>query len=169
MSIDTELLRLALEREQKAEFALTEMLLEGPHLVRRRLRAYLFRQVDFRRIARPDEGIPQLRAVSGVLEELACSGVEFASGARLEFAIQFEKQPRGWLVTRVRFGVRLPPARTINMIRIHLNLDASRDPLAVPRCHMHIDRSQAHIPFPIMDPLLILHLICEGFEPHIGV
>src|SRR5207248_9864326 len=39
------------------------------------------------------------------------------------------------------------------------------DPLAVPRCHMHIGDSKAPVPFPLMDPRLILHLAVAR-EPH---
>jgi hypothetical protein len=167
VSIEDELLRLAREREAKTERALAEMLLEPPDLLRRQLRDYLFRQVDRQRMERANEKIPQLAVVEGGLNELACPEAEFSSGARLEFKIQLEEKQRGWLVKRFRFHVHLPRARSINMVLIHLNAEAWHDPLVVPRCHLHIGDSQAHVPFPIMDPRLILHFICEfaGREP----
>jgi hypothetical protein len=55
------------------------------------------------------------------------------------------------------------------MVRIHLNPATLHDPLRVPRCHLHVGDSQAHIPFPIMNPRLILSLICEHIEPDFGV
>jgi hypothetical protein len=169
VSIEDELLRLARERETKADSALAEMVMEPPNQLLRHLRAYLARQVDHGRIKRTNERILQLAAVQGGLNELACPGVHFSSGARLEFNLQLEDMQRGWLVKRFRFHLRLPRARSINMIRIHLNAEAWHDPLAVPRCHMHIGDSQAHVPFPITDPRLILHLICENVEPNLGI
>ena len=49
-----------------------------------------------------------------------------------------------------------------------LNAHSWHDPFARPRCHMHIGNSQAHVPFPAMDPRLILYLICEHIEPDVG-
>jgi hypothetical protein len=97
VSIENELLRLAREREAKTEGALAEMLLEPPDRLRRQLRAYLSRQVDRGRMKRTDEKIPQLAAIQGGLNELACPKAEFSSGARLEFKIQLEEKQRGWL------------------------------------------------------------------------
>jgi hypothetical protein len=54
------------------------------------------------------------------------------------------------------------------MVRSHLNEISSHDPLAIPRCHMHIADSEAHVPFPVMNPRLILYLICEHIEPDFG-
>jgi len=168
VTIENELLGLARAREAKTERALAEMLLEPPDRLRRQLRDYLSRQADRGRMKRADEKIPQLAALQGGLNELACPEAKFSSGARLEFKIQLEEQQRGWLVKRFRFHVHLPRARSINMVRIHLNAETWHDPLAVPRCHMHIGDSQAHVPFPIMDPRLILHLICKDVEPDFG-
>lgn len=168
MSTEDELLRLAREREAKIDGSLGEMLLEPPDRLRRQLRAYLSRQVDRGRMKRTDEKIPQLAAVQGGLHELACPEAEFSSGARLTFDIQLEEKQRGWLLKRFRFHVRLPQPRSIDMVRIHLNPETWHDPLAVPRCHMHIGGSQAHVPFPVMDPRLILHLVCEHIEPYVG-
>jgi hypothetical protein len=100
VSIEHELLRLARERETKAEGALAEMLLEPPDALRRQFRTYLSRQVDHGRMRRTDENIPRLATVEGGLNELACPGAQFFSGARLEFKLQLEKMQRGWLVKR---------------------------------------------------------------------
>lgn len=169
MSIEDELLRLARERESATGDALNEMILDPPHLLGRQLRAYLARQVDRGRIRRPDDRIPQLATVQGGLNELTCSGLEFTSDARLEFRIQLQEDQPGWLVKRFRFHVHLPQRRSINMVRIHLNAEAWHDPLSVPRCHMHVGGSRAHVPFPVTDPRLILHLVCEHIEPDFGV
>jgi hypothetical protein len=168
VNVENELLRLAQDRETKAEAALAEMLLEPPDRLRRQLRAYLFRNVDYGRMKRTGENVPQLTTVQAGINELACPEAEFPSGARLEFRIQLEEEQRGWLVKRFRFHLRLPRSRGLNMIRIHLNAEPSRDQLAVPRCHMHISGSRAHVPFPIMDPRLILDLIFELVEPDLG-
>ena len=168
MTIEDELLRLARERESATEDALVEMVLDRPDILRRHPRAYLSRQVDRGRIRRTDEKIPQLATVQGGLNELACPELEFSSGGRLAFNIQLEEEQRGWLVKRFRFHVHLPQPRSINMVRIHLNAETWHDPLVVPRCHMHIGGSRAHVPFPVMDPRLILHLICEHIEPDVG-
>jgi hypothetical protein len=169
VSIENELLRLARAREANTEGALAEMLLEPPNQLLRHFRAYLTRQVDYGRRKSTDEKIVQLAAVQGGLNELVCPKAEFSSGARLEFKIQLEEEQHGWLVKRFQFHVHLPRTRSINMVRIHLNAEESHEPLVVPRCHMHIGKSKAHVPFPIMDPRLILHLICEGVEPDFGV
>ncbi len=168
MSVEGELLQLAREREAATEGALSGMLLEQPDHLRRQLRAYLSRQVDRGRIRRTDERIPRLATVQNGLRELACSELQFSSSTRLEFNIQLEKEQRGWLVKRFRFHVYLPRERSINMVRIHLNPATWHDPLTVPRCHMHIGNSHAHVPFPVMGPRLILHLICEHIEPDFG-
>jgi len=168
VSIENELLRLARAREAKTEGALAEMLLEPPDRLRRQLRDYLSRQADRGRMKRADEKIPQLAVVEGGRSELACPEAKFSSGARLEFKIQLEEQQRGWLVKRFRFHVYLPGERCIDKVLIHLKAEAWHDPLVVPRCHMHIGDSQAHVPFPIMDPRLILHLICKDVEPDFG-
>jgi len=169
MSIEDELLRLAREHEANIERALLEMLLEPPDRLGRQLRAYLSRQVDRGRMKRTSEKIPQLATVRGGLNELSCAKAEFSSGARLHFDIQLEEEQRGWLVRRFRFRVHLPQPRSVNTVQIHLNAGTSYDPLAVPRCHMHIGDSKGHLPFPVMDPRLILHLICEHVEPGFGV
>jgi hypothetical protein len=140
------------------------MPLDPPHILGRQLRDYLSRQVDRGRIRHANEKIPQLNRLPESLSELACPGLEFLSGARLEFKIRLERDQRGWLVTQFQFHVRLPQPCAFGMLRIHLNPGASHDPLTVPRCHMHIGDSRAHVPFPIMHPRLILYLICEHIE-----
>ena len=169
MSVEDELLQLARERENETHAALQEMFVKPDHL-RRQLRDYLVRQADdYDRMRRPDDRVPQLTTVHGGLNELACPGAEFADGGRLLFDIQLEESQRGWLVKRFRFHLHLPPSRNIKMIRIHLNPETWHDPLRVPRCHLHVGDSGAHIPFPIMNPRLILSLICEHIEPDFGV
>ena len=169
MSIEDDLLRLAREREEGVERALAELLLEQPDHLRRQLRVYLSRQVDHGRMKRADERIPQLATVGKGLNELACPRAEFSSGAQLMFRIKLEKVQRGWLMRCFEFHLRLPQPRRIGMVSIHLNDEASYKPLLVPRCHIHIGDSEAHVPFPVMDPRLILHLICERVEPDFGV
>ncbi|MEK7753768.1 MAG: hypothetical protein AAB654_17735 [Acidobacteriota bacterium] len=63
-----------------------------------------------------------------------------------------------------QFRVFLPGACSVRKLRIHLNPGDSHRPLTVPRCHMHIGDSRAHVPFPIIHPRLILYLICEHVE-----
>jgi hypothetical protein len=79
-----------------------------------------------------------------------------------------ERQQRGWSVSRFQFHLLLPRERKINMIRIHLNPQSWHDPLRVPRCHFHIGDSRAHVPFPIMPPLLMLDLMCTDIEADMG-
>jgi hypothetical protein len=168
LSIEDELLALAKAHEATTETALREMVLARPDLLGRQMRAYLSRQVDYRRIERTNEKILQLTTVQDRLNELACPELELSSGARLEFKMRLEEDQRGWLLKQFRFHVFLPGARSVQMVRIHLNSEAWYDPLTVPRCHMHIGDSHAHVPFPIMHPRLILHLICKHIEPDFG-
>jgi hypothetical protein len=169
VSIEDELLRLAREREARTDGALLEMLLEAPAQLGRELRAYLARQVDHGRVKRTDEKVPRLTTIQGGLNELVCPRAEFTSGARLEFSIQMEESQRGWLVRRFKFHLYLPRERRIKVFRIHLNGESWHDPQVVPRCHLHIGDSRAHIPFPVMDPRLILLVICEHVEPDFGI
>jgi hypothetical protein len=168
MSIEDDLLGLARAREAATDAAVGEMLLEAPDYVGRQLRAYLSRQVDRGQIKRTDEKTPQLMTLDGGINQLACPEVRFSSGAVLTFDIKLEKRQRGWLVRQFRFHVRLPRERNIRMVRIHLNAGSWHDPRTVPRCHLHIDNSRAHIPFPVTDPRLMLHIICEHVEPGLG-
>ncbi len=165
---DDQLLRLAREREESTSGVLGSMTLVQPGLLRKHIRTLLHRQVDRRRLKKPDEGIPRLEAVPGGNNELKRESAEFESGSRLDFDIELEENKQGWLVKRFRFHLHLSPDRAIGMVRIQLNSKSSYDPLAVPRCHLHLGDSEAHVPFPIMNPLLILHLICEHIEPDIG-
>ena len=168
MSIEDELLRLARDRERKSQDTLDAMLLERPDRLGRQLRAYLSRQADHGRMKHTNEKIPAFATIGGGVSELACPQAEFSSGSRLTFKVQAAEEQRGWLVKRFQFHLHLPATRRIRMVRIHLNEISSHDPLAVPRCHMHIADSEAHVPFPIMDPRLILYLICEHIEPDFG-
>ncbi|MDR3718858.1 MAG: hypothetical protein P4K98_08650 [Bryobacteraceae bacterium] len=168
MSIDGDLLRLARERDTAATIAVEAMLLERPDIVRKRLRDYIFRQVDQRRIKRVNESIPELLTLEGGINQLTCPAVEFSSGAQLRFDIQLESGQGGWHVLRFRFQVRLQSRRSTRMVQIHLNPQSSHDPLTIPRCHLHIDQGQAHVPFPVMDPRLMLHVICEHIAPDLG-
>jgi hypothetical protein len=170
VSGDGDLLRLARERDNQMEAALGAMYLESPAMLGRNLRNYLSRQVDRGRMKHTDEKIPRLLAGGNDekgLQKLVCNAWEFASDAGLSFEIVGQEQ-RGWLIRRFEFHLRLPSSRTIRMVRIELNTQSSHDPLKVPRCHFHIGDSEAHIPFPIMDPRLILHLICEHVEPDLA-
>jgi len=169
MSRADELLRLAREREANVERTLGEMLLEPPERLGRQMRDYLSRQVDHGRMKRTDEKLPHLATVQGGINQLSCPRAEFSSGARLHFDIQLQHEQRGWIVKRFRFLVHLAQPRSMSMIQIHLNAETSHDPLAVPRCHMHIGDSEAHLPFPVMHPRLILHLLCELIEPDVGI
>jgi hypothetical protein len=144
------------------------MMLEPPDVLRRQLRTYLSRQVDHGRIEHTDEKIPRLATVEAGLNELTCPDLGFSSGARLQFKIRLAKDRRGWLIKQFRFHIHLSHKRSVKMVRIYLRAEAWHDPLAVPRCHMHIGDSQAHVPFPVMDPRLILHLICEHIAPDFG-
>lgn len=168
MIVESELLELARQRESAVESALAGMLLDPPHFLRREYRAYLARLLDRNRIMGPVEAIPQLNRVQGGFEELVCPELSFSSGARLEFNVRLEQEQGGWLVRRFHFCLDLPQQRRINRVRIELNPEGSHNPLEVPRCHMHIDNSQAHIPFPVMNPRLILHVICDQIEPDVG-
>ena len=96
---------------------------------------------------------------------MVCEEVEFQSDSRLSFKIKLEYDQRGWLVRQFKFDLLLT-GRSIRRVSIHLNASAAYDdPLKVPRCHFHIGNGKAHIPFPIMSPRLMLHLLCEHIEP----
>lgn len=168
MSIENDLVRLARDREAATEGVVNGMLLESPDSVRRQLRAYLSRQVDLGRIKRTNEKAPHLLTLEEGQNQLACPEVRFSSGARLTFDILVKETQRGWLVRQFRFHINLPRTRSIKMLRIHLNAGTSRDPLTIPRCHLHVDKSHAHVPFPIMDPRLMLYILCEHLEPDLG-
>ena len=168
MNPEGDLLRLARERETASEAALGEMLVERPDILGRQFRDYLSRKLDQNRMRLADEGIPSLTTVSNGVSELACAQARFSSGATLMFNIQLQREQRGWRVLRFKFHLHLAPSRGVKMVRIHLNQASWHDPLAVPRCHLHVDSSLAHVPFPIMNPRLILHVLCEHIEPDFG-
>jgi len=142
---------------------------DPPDRLRIQLRAYLAVQQDQRRIGTPVERLIFLSSRTDGIQELDCPEVNFASGSRLHFKISLEKHQTGWRLIQFLFHLRLPAERTVDMVRIHLNKQQAREPLLVPRCHMHIGGgSRAHVPFPIMSPRLILHLICDVIEPDVG-
>lgn len=165
---DNELLKLARERDGRTTETLKEMLVERPDLMGRQLRDYLFVQVDRGRMRPPGEKVIQIDQVRGGVHELACGVAEFSSGAHLEFRIQLEDAQGGWRMKQFRFHLQFH-SRSIDMVRIHLKPKTWHDPLKTPRCHIHIGSNQVHIPFPMMEPSLILDLICEYLEPNFGV
>jgi hypothetical protein len=165
--MEDDLINLARMREAQSEAVLSKMLLESPSYLRRQLRHYISRQVDRGRMKRPDEGIPRLETFQGGLDQLSCERAEFYSGTWLSFKIELRQQQGGWALERFQFHVHLVERR-IHMVRIHLNNQTLHDPLAVPRCHLHIGGSKAHVPFPVMNPRLILDLICEHIERDFG-
>jgi hypothetical protein len=166
---EDELLQLARERDNQMEAALGVMLIESPGLLVRQLRHDLSRQTERRRMKRAEEKTPLLETLQNGVTKLLCDEAEFSSGARLSFELQLNRGQRGWRIMSFEFHLRLPTERNINMVRIELNSEASGNPLRIPRCHLHVGDSQAHIPFPIMNPRLILSLICEYIEPDFGV
>lgn len=169
MSIEDELMPIARQREDAAVEDLAALVLEHPGHLGRQLRADLHELlVDRGKIRHTNEKIVQLQTVEGGLSELVCADLELSSGARLEFRIQLERNQRGWFLRQFRFDVHLPRQRHIRVVRIHLKPDTWHDPLAIPRCHLHVGASQAHVPFPIMSPRLILHFICDHIEPDFG-
>ena len=151
------------------EAALGAMLIESPALLGRELRQDLLRQFDHGRMKDTHGRVPELATLAGGINELKCEGAEFFSGARLSFELQLNREQRGWRVISFEFHLRLASGRNINMFRIELNSEASRDPVRIPRCHLHVGDSGAHVPFPIMHPRLILSLICEHIEPDFGI
>lgn len=168
MKVEDELKQLAHDRESATQATLEGMPFE-PDRLRRQIREYLSRQVERDRMKRLNDGVPQLTKIQSDLYELTCQEAEFSDGGQLLFQIQLQESRLGWLVKRFKFHLQLPSSRNINMVRIELNSEASYDPLKVPRCHVHIGDSGAHIPFPIMNPRLILCLICEHIEPDFSI
>jgi hypothetical protein len=144
------------------------MMFDHPSKIRLQLRSDLARQVDLGRLKRSDDRVIQLSPPANDLQQLTCPTVEFFSDSTLAFEILLERLQRGWLMKRFKFDLHLSGRRGIRMIRIHLNEKVGHDPVKVPRCHFHIGDSKAHIPFPIMSPRLIVHLICEHIEPDVG-
>lgn len=167
MSWEDELEALAYDRENACQSRLSKMMVDHPGTLRRQLRHYLAEQANRGRLTQTYD-VPRLDTLEGGLQELSCEEVEFRSDSRLNFNIQMEQEQGGWLVKRFRFHLHLP-RRSINKVLIHLNQEGGHDPLNVPRCHFHIGDSKAHIPFPIMSPRLMLHLLCEHIEPDVGL
>jgi hypothetical protein len=166
VSTEKELLQIAREHERRSDAIWGEMDSIEPNLLQRQLRDRLSRQTDHNRLKhRVNEKIPTLKSIGVNKYELACPKITFVSDAQLEFKIEVEKQQTGWLTKRLKFHIFLAPKTSINMLRIHLNPTTSHDPTEIPRCHMHIGKNGAHIPFPAMDPELILHFICEQIIP----
>ena len=137
---------MAREREKASEEIVANMWLEDPGLLLRQLRNDLGRQVDKRRVKRTDDRVVRLEPLPLGLAELVCPIVEFCSGSKLDFRIQLAKQQQGWLVNRFKFHLRFSE-RVIKMVRIHLNQTVGHNPVAVPRCHLHVGDSKAHNPF----------------------
>jgi len=167
LSWEDELRVLAREREEAYQSSLSLMMVDHPGTLRRQLRHYLAEQANHGRLKQTYD-VPRLDTRVGGLQELVCEEVEFRSDSRLSFNVLMEPKQTGWFVKRFEFDLHLA-GRSINMIRIHLNQEAGHDPLTVPRCHFHICNSKAHIPFPIMNPRLMLHLICEHIEVDVGL
>lgn len=159
---------MARERERASEEILTAMRLDHPGLLRRQLRKDLADQVDHGRLKHSDDNVVTLGPPTNNSQELLCPGVEFTSDSRLDFKLDLEQRQQGWFLRRYRFHLHLP-GRRIPMVRIHLNEQVGHDPVRIPRCHFHIGDSQAHIPFPIMSPRLMVNLICEHIEPDLGL
>jgi hypothetical protein len=170
LSIEDELQRLAIEREQAFEAALDALDLDPPDRLLRQMRAYLAEQEDHRRIKRSVEKAVQLSRQADDIEQLDCPRVEFTAGSSLDFKVKMKRQGAGWRMTQFQFHLHLPPGGSVDMVRIHLNVGRTRDPLVVPRCHLHIgDGRRAHVPFPIMSPRLTLQLVCDVIEPDVGI
>jgi hypothetical protein len=167
LSWEDELQALARDRESAYQSSLSLMMVDHRGMLRRQLRYYLLEQTIHGRLKKTCD-VPRLDTHMGGLQELVCEEVEFRSDSRLSFIVEMEQEQTGWLVKRFKFHLHLA-RRSINMIRIHLNQEVGHDPLTVPRCHFHIGDSKAHIPFPIMSPRLMLHLICEHIEVDLGL
>lgn len=168
MSLEGDLLSLARERDGATEAALAKMWIEHPSKLRVQLRSDLARQVDLGRLKHSDDRVVHLSPPVNSRQELVCPSVEFGSGSTLDFTIDLEERQKGWLVKRFKFHLHLL-GRRVPMVRIHLNESAWHDPVTVPRCHFHIGDSLAHIPFPVMNPRLMVHLICEHIQPDLGL
>jgi hypothetical protein len=167
LSWEDELIALAHDRENASEAILAQMMVDHPATLLRQLRHYLAEQANCGKLNQTYDA-PRLESHEGGLQELVCEDVEFRSDSSLNFNVLLEREQAGWLVKRFEFHLHFA-RRSINMVRIHLNQDRGRDPLTVPRCHFHIGDSNAHIPFPIMSPRLMLHLICEHIEADVGL
>jgi hypothetical protein len=163
LSWEDELQSLARDREDEYQSSISQMVLEHPGTLRKQLRHYLAEQANRGTLKKTYDNVPRLVTIDERLQELVCEDVEFQSDSRLSFKIKLEFDQRGWLVRQFKFDLLLA-GRSINRVSIHLNPVAGYDPLKVPRCHFHIGNGEAHIPFPIMSPRLMLHLLCEHIE-----
>ena len=173
MSWEDELRALARDRENAHEALLAQILVDHPATLLRQLRHYLAEQANRGKLKHTYDHSPRLETREGGLQELVCEDVEFRSDSSLNFNVLLGWQQAGWLIKRFEFHLHFA-GRSIKMVRIHLIQDRliqdrGHDPLDVPRCHFHIGDSRAHIPFPIMSPRLILHLICEHIEADVGL
>jgi hypothetical protein len=170
LNIDEELMELARERDKEIQSALTAMKLDEPDVLRRQLRAYLRRQVDRGRLKRADSSVPEIDALGQDSVRLSCHDLAFTSGSRLTFEITLNKRQAGWVIQKFEFHVRLAPKRKVKMVRIDLNAsDLWHDALRIPRCHFHIDESEPHLAFPVLNPRLLLYTMCEQIEPAFGL
>jgi hypothetical protein len=169
LSIEDELLELARARDAGMEVALSEMDPGAPNILRSQLRAYLSRQADHGRIKHAASSIPEMTTLEGGVIRLSCHDLVFVSGSTLTFEITLDKNQAGWIIKEFQFHVRLRPKRKVSMVRIHLNETSSwHDALRIPRCHFHVDESEPHLAFPILNPRLLLHVMCEQIEPDFG-
>jgi hypothetical protein len=163
LSWEDELQALARGREDEYESRVSQMVLDHPGTLRKQLRHYLAEQADHGKLKKTYDKVPLLNMLQESLQELVCEEVEFQSDSKLSFKIKLEYEQQGWLVKQFKFDLLLA-GRSINRVSIHLNPEGGHDPLKVPRCHFHIGNSDAHIPFPIMNPRLMLYLLCEHIE-----
>lgn len=163
---EDELLALARNREREYAVCPYRILDAAPAILRRQLRYYLAELANCGRLKKTYDG-PRIEQCGDGLVELVGDEVEFTSESRLEFNIRLKETQLGWLVQKFRFHLHLQQRR-INMMRIHLNETEVHDSLRIPMCHLHIDGSGAHIPFPIMNPRMTIHLICAYIEPDLG-
>lgn len=166
MSLVGELDELAWERERGYETNRKGAIQEDPSKLLRQLRAYLAELADHGKLKRSYDS-PRSVARPDDVTELICDSVEFASDSLLSFRILLERSQQGWLLREYEFHLALV-GRRVGHVRIHLKRTGAYDPLRVPRCHLHIDNSDPHIPFPITNPRLTAHLMCEHIEPEIG-
>jgi hypothetical protein len=168
LSWEDELKALAHDRENASEAILAQMTVDNPGTLLRQLRHYLAEQANRGKLKRTYDAPRLDNTREKGLQELVCEEVEFRSDSSLTFSVLLEPERTGWLVKRFDFHLHFV-GRSINMVRIELLQDRGHDPLNVPRCHFHIGDSNAHIPFPIMSPRLMLHLICEHIELDVGL
>jgi hypothetical protein len=167
LSLEDELNELAWDRERTYEAVRQGTIQQHPSKLLRQLRAYLAELADHGKLKRTYD-LPRSVTRPGDVTEVICDGVEFASDSLLSFSVLLESSQQGWLLTEFEFHLALQ-GRRVGHVRIHLTRTGAHDPLRVPRCHIHIDNSDPHIPFPIMNPRLTVHLMCEHIEPEIGL